>query len=405
MPTISKKILPVLFVTLLLDVIGIGMVIPIIPVIFTDPTSPGFLLVGYSSQAQFFIAGTIIAMFGLMQFVAAPILGELSDAFGRKKILTICIGVLALAQLLFGMGIELGMLWLLFVSRIVAGIAGANFSIAQAVIADVSTPENRAKSFGLIGAAFGIGFVLGPLLSGWLASITGNPAFPFWFASFLGVINLLFVSLMLKETHKGDALKQKFHILKGIHNILAAFRDVDARPVFMTSLFFASGFAFFTTFSSIFLVDRFGLHEGEIGTYFGIVGVWIVITQLFILRLVTKHYTERQILMVALPVLALAIGTYPFLPAIIYAYTMVPLIAVPVGLSMANITALISKGVSPAKQGAALGINGSLNAFAQGLTPLLSGVFGALLGVSAPFIFGSLGVFLGWYILFNSKKG
>jgi DHA1 family tetracycline resistance protein-like MFS transporter len=404
MPQTSKKILPVLFVTLLLDVIGIGMVIPIIPVIFTDPTSAGFLLHGYSSQAQYFIAGTIIAMFGIMQFLAAPILGELSDAFGRKKILTICIGVLALAQLLFGMGIELGLLWLLFVSRIVAGIAGANFSIAQAVIADVSTPKDRAKNFGLIGAAFGFGFVSGPLLSGWLASITGNPAFPFWFASFLGIINLLFVSLMLKETHKGDASKHQFHILKGLQNILIAFRDVDARPVFITSLFFASGFAFFTTFSSIFLVSRFGFHEGEIGTYFGIVGVWIVITQVFILRVVTKHYTERQILLVALPTLCLAIGTYPFLPSPLFAYSLVPFIAVPVGLSMANITALISKGVSPSKQGAALGINGSLNAFAQGITPLLSGIFGALLGVTAPFIFGSLGVFLGWYVLFNSKK-
>lgn len=161
-----QKPLLVLFITLLIDMIGIGMIIPIIPILFTDPTSPSFLLAGYSRDAQYLLAGLLTAVFGLMQFLGAPILGELSDVYGRKRLLILGVGVLAISQLLFGFGVEIGSLWLLFISRAVAGLAGANFSVAQASIADVTDPKDRAKNFGLIGAAFGIGFILGPILGG-----------------------------------------------------------------------------------------------------------------------------------------------------------------------------------------------------------------------------------------------
>ena len=110
----QKKTLPILFVTLLIDMIGIGMIIPILPIIFTDSSSPSFLLSGYTSGEQYLMAGLLTALFGLMQFLGAPILGELSDVFGRKKLLILGVGVLALSQLLFGFGIEIGSLALLF---------------------------------------------------------------------------------------------------------------------------------------------------------------------------------------------------------------------------------------------------------------------------------------------------
>ena len=136
----KKSTLPILFITLLIDMIGVGMIIPLIPIIFTDDSSSSFILSGYSQSAQFFIAGLVTAVYGLMTFLASPILGELSDIYGRKKLLLIGIGVLAISQIMFGLGIITGSLAMLFISRAVAGLAGANISIAQASIADISKP-------------------------------------------------------------------------------------------------------------------------------------------------------------------------------------------------------------------------------------------------------------------------
>lgn len=397
----SKRVLPILFATLLLDMIGIGMVIPIIPVLFTDPSSPAFILHGYSQAMQYFIAGLITALFGLMQFIAAPILGELSDAYGRKRLLTVGVGVLAVSQILFGFGIEFASLGLLLFARTVAGLAGANFSIAQAAIADVSSHEDRAKNFGLIGAAFGVGFILGPVLSGWIAGLTGDAASPFWLAGALGIVNLVFVTLMLPETRRVAAeARQKFTLLKGIHNIIAAFKDVDARPVYLSSFLYMSGFSFVVSFMGVMLVKRFGFSEADVGTFFGAVGAWVVLTQLVILRFLAGRYSERQILRVSMLGLALSMLAYPFAGSTAWLYIIMPFMAIPQGLSMANINSLVSKSVSADKQGAALGINSSLLAFAQGVVPLVAGAASAAFGVAIPFIMGALFVFFAWLNLF-----
>lgn len=396
----QKKILPILFGTLLIDMIGTGMIIPIIPILFTDPSSHAFLLQGYDTRAQFFIAGLITAIFGLMQFTAAPILGELSDAFGRKRLLMIGVGVLAIAQMLFGVGIEIGSIALLFISRAVAGIAGANLAIAQASIADITPPQDRAKNFGLIGAAFGIGFILGPLLGGWAASAANDAAAPFWLAAVLGLCNLAFVYFMLPETNHTRTIRQKFHILKGLQNIRAAFLDREGRFVFGASFFYYSGFAFFTSFSGVLLVNKHGFTESGIGSFFAYVGVMIVTTQLFILRVVTKKFTERQILRVTLLAIAVTLTLYPFMPTKSLLIALMPFLTIPVGLTMSNIGALVSKSVSKEKQGAALGINSSLLAFSQGVIPVVAGVASGFFALQAPFIAGSVFVLIAWSFLF-----
>ncbi len=380
------------------------MIIPIIPILFTDPSSSSFLLTGYSTGAQYLIAGLVTALFGLMQFIASPILGELSDVYGRKKLLTLGVAVLAASQMLFGFGIGVASLTILLVSRAVAGLAGANFSIAQAAIADVSKPEDRAKNFGLIGAAFGLGFILGPVLGGWIVHATGSAASPFWFAGILGLFNVVFISLFLPETHHNRSAAAHFHIFKGIQNIVVAFRDKQANALYFASFLYMSGFAFFTTFSGILSVQKFGFTSAMLGTYFGAVGVWIVITQVFILRTLTKKYSERTILRTTLLILASSIAIYPFLPTVVWLYLLIPFLAVPQGLSIANIGALISKSVSPEKQGAALGINGSLIALSQGIIPIIAGIGSGLVGLQAPFVVGGFCVLFAWSILFFFKR-
>ena len=140
----KKYTLAILFFTLMLDMIGIGMVIPIVSVIFTDPTSTSFLLGNFDQKYWFTIAGLATAAYGTVQFLAAPVLGEMSDMYGRKKLLSIGVFVLAISNILFGISILIKSLVLLFVSRLIGGFAGANFSIAQATIADISTPDRKS---------------------------------------------------------------------------------------------------------------------------------------------------------------------------------------------------------------------------------------------------------------------
>ncbi len=398
-----KKILFVLFATLLVDMIGFGMIIPVLPAILTDASSPSFLLGGYSQGMQYFIAGLITGIWGLMQFVSSPISGELSDVYGRKKLLLVGVGVLSVAQVIFGFGVVIGSLAVLFVSRIVAGLAGSNFTIVQASIADITDPKDRAKNFGLIGVAVGVGFILGPMLGGLIAHSTGNAAAPFWAAGLLGVFNFISLIFFLPETNKHIHEQRKFTFLKGIHNIKAAFNDVDARPVYGASFFYVAGFSFFTSFSGILLVAKHGFSEAAIGTFFAAIGVWIIITQGFILRILSRKYSERSILRYSIIVIACGLAAYPFMPNPTYLYLILPFIAIPQGLSMANMGALISKGVSSQKQGVALGINSSLGALAQGVIPLFAGAGSGLLAIQAPFIMGGVFMFIAWALLFAPR--
>lgn len=383
-----------------MDLIGIGMIIPIIPIIFTDPTSPSFMLAEYASNHWYIIAGLVLGFYGLMQFIAAPILGELSDMYGRKRLLTIGVGVLAISQVFFGAGILMKSLWLIFISRMIAGLGGANFSIAQASIADISEPENRAKNFGLIGVAFGLGFILGPVFGGYIAHATNSAAIPFFVAGALGIINLISVSLFLPETHHVRSEKKKIPLFKGIHNLKQALTDKDASRVYITSLLYMLGFSFFNSFSGIYFTHRYGLNEAGLGTYFGIVGIWIVITQAIILRFITKIYNEKQILRITLLSMASALLVLPFIPTLFLQYLFIPFLAIPQGLTIANINSLISRSVSKEKQGVALGINGSIGAFSQGTIPALSGLISSIFGIIFPFILGGISIFWAWYVLF-----
>ncbi len=398
------RVLPVLFITILLDMIGIGMLIPVIPSLFTDPTSPAFMLVGYSVSKQYLVAGLLTALFGFMQFIASPILGELSDMYGRKKLLMMGVGVLAASQLLFAVGVEFQILAILFISRAIAGVAGGNFSIAQATIADITSPEKRARNFGLIGAAVGLGFIIGPFLGGMLVGTTGNPATPFIFAGLLGLINFILVALYLQETHHIRKVQKGVTLFKAIHNIKKAFQDHDVRPLYFAGFFANLGFAFYTAFISIFLLVRFGFSETMIGTYFAIVGLWIVFSQAIVVRVMGSYFSDENRLRIALPVLAVVIGLQSVVTHEVFLYILMPFMAASFALVSTGIPALVSKGVSGDKQGAALGINASLQALSQAMAPLVAGVVAAYFGITASFVVGSLCVVVSLLIVFKKFK-
>jgi MFS transporter, DHA1 family, tetracycline resistance protein len=397
--SLRKRTLLILFGTLLLNMIGFGIVFPIIPTIFTNPSSPSFVLQGYSQSAQFFVAGAITALWGLMQFIAAPILGQLSDVYGRRKLLMICVGVLALSQFVFGFGISAASVVILFIARAVAGIAAGSVSITQAAIADVTEPRERAKSFGLIGAAIGIGLILGPLISGWVAGLSGSSVVPFLVAGTLGLINLLFVSLFFPETNRRQTGARQLSFLKGAQNIRLALKDAKIRPVYTTYFLYVFGFGFLIAFSGVFLVQAMGFSTTAIGTYFAFAGVCQIFTQLVLLRRLVPRYSEPVILRFTLLVAGVGLGVFSFFPNLPAQIVFTALITVAHGLTLPNLSALVSKGAAADKQGVTLGISASLLALGNTLAPLLAGVISGLFGINAPFVLGGFLILGAWTVL------
>ena len=394
--------IPVIFFTLLLNALGFGILIPIIPLLLADPKSQYFMLPHTFTLGQgYIIFGFLVAIYPLMQFLATPILGQLSDKFGRKKILAVSLAGTFIGYILFAIGILIKSIPLLFISRALDGITGGNISVAQAVVADVTTPQNRSRTFGLVGAAFGIGFIIGPFLGGILSESKlvswFNAATPFWFAALLAFANVILIVICLAETFK---LKKDKKIIWGqsVKNIIKAFNIRELRILFTTVFLFQSGFTFFTTFFSVFLITKFGFTQGNTGNFFAYLGVWLVITQGFLTRIIAKKFSEKKVLRITLISTGVFILAY-LLPSVWWGLLIVtPFFAFANGLSQANITGLISNSAGPETQGEILGINASVAAMAQAIPAILTGFIAASLTPSSPSIVAAGVIILGGII-------
>ncbi len=269
--------------------------------------------------------------------------------------------------------------------------------MAQASIADISAPENRAKNFGLIGAAFGIGFIVGPFLGGELS----NPKLvswfdattPFWFAAILSFLNMLFVAFYFNETLRTKAV-EKIHFAQALVNIKAAMLAKKLRSLFATSFFYTAGFTFFTSFYGVLLIDRFKYDQGDIGLFFAYIGICSVFTQGFLTGFVAKrvsHVTTLTYALFGLSITVLGMATVPV-------EWLLHLIVIPnsicIGLIMSNLVALISQNAERHEQGKILGINSSIQALGQAIPPIVSGYLAASFAPSAPIIMASVIVFV-----------
>lgn len=205
---------------------------------------------------------------------------------------------------IFALGIIFKNIPLLFFARAFDGITGGNIAVAQASIADITAPQNRAKNFGLIGAAFGLGFILGPYLGGKLSDPeiyhSFNATTPFWFAAILAFLNVVSLLIFLPETRKSKVHSLKINWSKSFKNVFHAFNLKQLRPLFITGFLFQSGFSFYITFLSVFLIIKFGFDQGNIGNYFAYVGLWVSFTQLVITRFLAKKFKENQVLKISM---------------------------------------------------------------------------------------------------------
>ena len=376
---LSKYPLIAVFSTIFIDLLAVGILIPVFPLLILPNSPERITPADWSISSGFILLGRLSAIYPIMQFLATPILGEISDRWGRKIVLIISVIGTSISYILFAVAIISKNIPLLFFSRALDGITGGNISVAQAVIADISTAKNRAKNFGLVGMAFGLGFILGPYIGGKLADPKVvswfNASTPFWFAAGLSLVNVIVITIFLPETLKVRAKKFKLHLFKSIQNVGTAFSRPGLRHVIPSTFLFNGGFTFFTTFFAVYLAREFNFTQGNTGDYFAYIGLWIALVQGIVTAQVAKKLKDWQVLRFSMFGMAIALLGYMIIPAGQYKWLFIvaPLVALFSGLTQAFTPTIVSRVTPKNIQGEALGINASVAALSQTVPAILSG--------------------------------
>jgi MFS transporter, DHA1 family, tetracycline resistance protein len=375
----EKTPLGAIFLTVLLDMLGIGIVIPVLPALFADGDA-SILPLGSSEQQKALLYAGLSAIYPFMQFFGAPILGALSDKHGRKPMLQISLVGAMIGYLLLALAIGWKSIPLLFLARALPGFMAGNISIVFSAISDVTKhdPINRPKYFGLVGAAFGIGFIIGPAIGGVLADGTlvswFNHSTPFYFTAALTLFNICLIQFNFPETLT-ETRDSKLSLTAGIKNIRTAFSFPNLRGLFTVSLFYSLGFSFFTIFFAYYMMKKFGIAERQTGLIFAWVGVWLVATQLIVVRKLSGTVAPQNILKYSLLALGLVIPML-LIPQENWYWVLAvnPMIAIAQGMSSPNLTSLVSSNALPDQQGQILGINQSMVSLGQFIPAVLGGV-------------------------------
>jgi multidrug resistance protein len=357
----SRHILLVLFITIFIDLLGFGIIIPILPTY------------ARALQASSLEIGFLAASYSLMNFIFAPFWGSLSDRYGRKPIILISVAITGLAYIAFAFA---DTLWLLFVSRIIAGIGSANISAAQAYIADVTAPQDRAKNFGIIGAAFGLGLILGPPIGGFVKTSYGIEYIG-WLIVLLCTFNLVLAFFLLTES-----IKEKNKVMRvemnPIRDIRMALRREGIRELMLLSFGFIVAFMMIQTTLALLWSEQVGFNDKQNGYAFSFMGLVTVITQGFFVGKLNRKFGEQKLVLYGSVFLLLSGLMFPvfasktlFIPFELIAIFLA-------GLASACFTpalnAMVSQAVSVQEQGKVLGINQSFGAVARVTGPVLGGV-------------------------------
>ncbi len=347
------------FITVFLDAMGIGIILPVMPDLIQELSSASI------SQAAIY-GGYLSFVYALMQFLTGPTLGNLSDHFGRRPILLISLTALGIDYVIMGVAPSL---WMLAVGRLIAGIAGATHATAFAVTADISDNSNRTRNFGLVGAGFGFGFIAGPVIGGLVAEF-GTRA-PFLAAAFLVLLNVLYGGLILPET-LAKTNRRAFHWKRA--NPIGALQQASLIPGLI--FFFAAFFLFHLAthvYSAIwpyYTREAFQWTSREIGLSLGAFGLSYALVQAFLIRWLLSFMSESRVVLIGILLETVALTGYLFIFQgwIIYLY--LPFSALG-GITAPAMQGLMTKDVSVDAQGELQGAIASITAITTILSPLL----------------------------------
>lgn len=404
----SRKRSPLIFIflTVFIDLLGVGIVVPLLPyyVKIIEQADAAWL-----SSSRALIVGALAASFSLFQFLFSPVLGALSDRFGRRPVLLISLTGTGISYVVFGLADQLlamgigTVLAVLFFARILDGITGGNISTAQAYIADVTPPEERAKGLGLIGVAFGLGFMLGPAIGGLLSMISlSTPAFA---AAALTFGNVIFGFFRLPESLPvARRLSVPFSKMNPASRLGTVLSNATIRPLLAGVLLLNFAFAGLQNNFAVFSDVRFGFGPTENAFIFAFIGLMAVITQGFLIRKLLPYFGEPRLAIAGLSMMTVGFALIAMAPVAWALYPAMGILAAGSGMATPAISSLISRSVSPQEQGSVLGGVQAFNSLMMVVGPLFAGMLFDLIDPVAPYFSGALLVAVAGLVITNAVR-
>lgn len=369
----------VLFFTIFIDALGWGIILPVFAPIILNNTTHIFSADTSFATRNFWFEFTI-AIYCAFMFLNAPVLGSLSDRYGRKKILLLSLGGLTLGFIISAFAIWLNNLALIILGRIISGGTAGSFPIAQAALVDLSTPEQRASRISLVSLANGIGFTCGPIVGALFLDPhlwpTTHYQLPFWIAAALSLATLIFLQIYLQETFAGNR-QLKIHFLQAIHSFRDALQGVTARYCWQLFLFML-GYTIFFTLIPTLTTKRFALSGAWIGYFMTYFGAIFTLSLLVLLPRIIGKISLSRLLAIALIIQVIFYLLFIFTPHVNWLWLVIIPSAIAAPISYVVIVTLISKNTDDMNQGKMLGVAGSIAALAWAVGPLLSGTIGSL---------------------------
>lgn len=370
----NKKAFTIIFLTVFIDLLGFGLVIPILPTYAKE--------LGASNVEVGFLAG----IFSIMNFFFTPFLGSYSDRVGRRPIILVSIAANVVGYLIFGFA---GNLTLFMLSRVVNGIGSSNIAAAQAYISDITKPEDRTKYLGMIGAAFGLGFVFGPAAGGFIKSHYGFEWVGFTAAILCG-INFLSAYFFLPESIKEKNASSPIRFIP-LRDYANALQKPLLREILILWIIYIMAFTMMQTVSALLWKEYYGMDEKHIGFIFAIIGISSAIAQGGLVGLLSKKLGRNRILLLGCVLMFLGLGMIPLIPKDWFwtgTVLWIALTAIGGGCLTPSLQSLVSLISPPSEQGRMLGLSQSLGSLSRVLGPAISG-FAYDFHFATPYFIGS----------------
>jgi DHA1 family tetracycline resistance protein-like MFS transporter len=369
----NKRLFSIILVVFI-DLLGFSLILPLLP------------YYAKTFNANQTTTGILIASYAVMQLIGAPILGRLSDRFGRRPILLLSVFGTFLGFLLLGFA---NALWMLFASRIIDGLTGGNLSVAQAYISDVTDAKNRSKGLGMIGAAFGLGFIIGPVTGGLLSQ--WGYAVPAFAAATISFLNLILIYTWLPESLTEEKRSQMTERRPAItlNALLVAFQRPFTGSILITRFFFGLAFAIFQTIFSLYALAKFNLTARDTGFVLTYVGVLSVIVQGFLVGRLTNRFREDILITASVVLMGVSLLGWAA-PSLLWLYIIMTPTAMSGGLLNTLLSSTLTKAVAPQEIGGILGLSAAVESSTRVIAPILGGVLLQQIGTWAPGVFGAV---------------